>query len=692
MVYCVELLRAAVATGMAAGLLPIVLVACNDTHGPVPGPPAALQIVAGDGQSAVVGTELPDPVVARVVDSAGLEVPGQLVNFRVTSGGGSVFAGAALTNDSGIARERWTLGTSTADSQRLEARAVDQQTGEALVYGVFQAIALAGAPARAAKLAGDSQAGVVGVDLPDSLAVLVTDAFANPVPGAKVIWKVVSGGGVLSPDTATGGADGVARGCWRLGTQPGANVATAFAAKDTLRFTATAAAGPPALLVKTQGDGDTDEVYQSHPLEVRVSDAFGNPVPAASVMFSTDSGAVSPASVQSDSVGRAMTEFRLPGAPGAASAVAALAGGSSATFTVRVTSSRWMTVATGGQHACALTMTGTAYCWGDNDKGQLGVGGAFPWGATVPESVTTSLKFQTLSLGYSLTCPLLPSGEAYCWGAGSRGGMGIGWDYSGPSGGSTPVAQTGGLTFTSIASGYDHVCAVTAGGAAYCWGGNAYGQLGAGYRYHSTLTPVPVAGGLTFTNLAAGAFATCGRTVSGDVYCWGHSWDGVASDSVPRLVDLGTTADTIVGSGFHFCTLSAGAARCWGDNSAGQLGAGDVLAHSTPVAVVGGLSFTSIAAGASHTCAQATDAVFCWGSNGSGEAGQSAGTVVTSPASVGGPRLYDLLVAGGQFTCGHTGALALLCWGSNGSGRLGQDTLAVGFKSYLPLAVRKPQE
>ena len=44
----------------------------------------------------------------------------------------------------------------------------------------------------------------------------------------------------------------------------------------------------------------------------------------------------------------------------------------------------------------------------------------------------------------------------------------------------TPVAVHGGLVFSSLTAGYVHTCGLTTGGAAYCWGYNAYGQLGDG--------------------------------------------------------------------------------------------------------------------------------------------------------------------------------------------------------------------
>ena len=74
--------------------------------------PAGMDVVAGDGQSGTAGAELPQPLVARVVNGDGQGLPGQIVNFRVVKGNGSVFAGAAITNADGLAQDRWTLGKS----------------------------------------------------------------------------------------------------------------------------------------------------------------------------------------------------------------------------------------------------------------------------------------------------------------------------------------------------------------------------------------------------------------------------------------------------------------------------------------------------------------------------------------------------------------------------------------------------
>jgi hypothetical protein len=125
----------------AIGALVTITSACTDADplGVRAAPAGALyQIFAGDGQTAPPGTELPSPVVVRVLDANGTPVPGQIINFVVTAGGGEVFAGKSITDSRGLAQERWVLG-SVAGSNVLEARAVDSTTGERLVFATFRA-------------------------------------------------------------------------------------------------------------------------------------------------------------------------------------------------------------------------------------------------------------------------------------------------------------------------------------------------------------------------------------------------------------------------------------------------------------------------------------------------------------------------------------------------------------------------
>ena len=127
-------------------LLPALAVAfaCGDsvTNLSLETAPARLDIVSGNTQSAFPETELSEPLVVRVLDESGAPIPNQIVNFRVTEGGGSVFAGTALTDDAGTAQERWTVGPTPGTAQTVEARAVDSGSGIKQVFATFNATVL----------------------------------------------------------------------------------------------------------------------------------------------------------------------------------------------------------------------------------------------------------------------------------------------------------------------------------------------------------------------------------------------------------------------------------------------------------------------------------------------------------------------------------------------------------------------
>src|SRR5438552_4866101 len=96
------------------GLLFLAIGCGPDATAPSGLGPISLSVVSGSGQSGVVGNELPQPLVIKATDSKGVVQGGLTVNFRVTGGGGSVYAGTAATDSQGIAGEYWTPGTSAA--------------------------------------------------------------------------------------------------------------------------------------------------------------------------------------------------------------------------------------------------------------------------------------------------------------------------------------------------------------------------------------------------------------------------------------------------------------------------------------------------------------------------------------------------------------------------------------------------
>jgi alpha-tubulin suppressor-like RCC1 family protein len=117
-------------------------------------------------------------------------------------------------------------------------------------------------------------------------------------------------------------------------------------------------------------------------------------------------------------------------------------------------------------YACGLTTLNSAYCWGANAGGNLGIG-THDTNLHAPSVVVGGLSWQTLSAGDTMACGIASTGAAYCWGTNLYDLLANGIATYRSDG---PFVAVGGLQFRSISSRGDHACALTANGVLYCWG------------------------------------------------------------------------------------------------------------------------------------------------------------------------------------------------------------------------------
>jgi alpha-tubulin suppressor-like RCC1 family protein len=285
-----------------------------------------------------------------------------------------------------------------------------------------------------------------------------------------------------------------------------------------------------------------------------------------------------------------------------------------------------------------------------------------------------ALRMGAVVAGGSHSCALTTGGAAYCWGDNFYGQVGDGSELSRLF----PTAVTGALSFAALSASSFHSCGLALDGKAYCWGDNAYGELGDGNA--PVRSPVPVAvlaNSLTFSVLAIGASHTCGLAPGGAAYCWGYNRDGELGDgsfdtssAVPVAVTGGHTFSALSARGVHTCGIaSGGTLYCWGSNRNGELGDGTRSSRAVPTAVPGGLTFSAVSANAAQTCGTTTGgATYCWGN-------VPLDTVNPKPPDpptlVGGGRSFVALAGGDWHTCGLVALGTAYCWGSNFSGQLG---------------------
>ena len=385
-------------------------------------------------------------------------------------------------------------------------------------------------------------------------------------------------------------------------------------------------------------------------------------------------------------------------APGSARMVLA-AGAARDTLSIQVTFGwRRLSLTGGGNapwHSCGIGHDDLAYCWGENESLQAGIGapdsvarptpvsGAPPatssgmaiasgsgatcytpgsgwvcWGTermhgidnpghTLPRAADW-LPVGAMHLGYGGGCITATTGEAYCWGASPGDGSPVRWTPS-------RVQEPGG-PWAMVRPGLNVICGLTVQQRAYCWGSNVSGSGGHGLPAGQFTRHLPNAVATTeaFVDLQVGANAACALAESGDVWCWGANYLGLLGDTaglaaspVPIPAPLGAVRfrtspenDTFgLGSAFACGLTASEEAYCWGSGVHGELGDGTGASSPIAVKVSGGHRFRSIAVGANHACGITTyGAAYCWGWNYRGALGISS---VQSGSSQLVPLLLD---------------------------------------------------
>lgn len=394
-------------------------------------------------------------------------------------------------------------------------------------------------------------------------------------------------------------------------------------------------------------------------------------------------------------------------------------------------------VSAGAFHACSRIVGGSARCWGDAGRGQLGdgtTGDEHDHIRKLAVGVAGLAGISAVTTGGFHTCALAGTALS-CWGYNFHAQLG---SYKTSS--LVPVTVTALRGAALVGTGTNHACALVdveavPGTPPYdtvCWGSNGQGQLGAGLdpgAVAKTVIRLPVPGAPPASAVSAGNGHVCVLPVTpGTPSCWGRNDNGqlgngsTADATAPVTVSGLGDATQISAHGALFSTelghtcarRSGGTAQCWGANGFGQLGDASTTGRSTPVTVVydddndsgtdpvalGGI--TQVAAGGRHSCALLSDSkVRCWGRNFFGQLGDDSVTdrptavqvLIADDGDSDTPRValsgVAHLAAGENHTCAVMGDGKVNCWGNNASGQLGDDTVA---ERHTPVEVKNIPE
>lgn len=213
----------------------------------------------------------------------------------------------------------------------------------------------------------------------------------------------------------------------------------------------------------------------------------------------------------------------------------------------------WREVAASETHACASDDTGAIWCFGQNGYGALGLG-TRPQRPTHERVGTAAWSSITVD-ARGLACGL--SGDAaYCWGAsGPQLGDGTGLAHQVPT-----LVGTG---FLQVVSTLGAACGIKTDHTLWCWGtGDAFGSSA------DAPTPTQIGTATDWTSVALG-WTTCGLR-AGALYCWGNNAYGQVGDgtvqyrAMPTRIGSATDWTAIATRQGNTCGIRAGALYCWG--------------------------------------------------------------------------------------------------------------------------------
>jgi alpha-tubulin suppressor-like RCC1 family protein len=442
-----------------------VAAACAETPAAVDETPARVMTIAlGDGQEGPAGRPVPLEPTVRITDRSGIAIPGVEVLWRVSEGGGAVDAFRTFTDSAGQAAVRWTLGddigpqllyASTEGAAGVTFRARSDLFFSKVATGWRHSCGLD--PRGLAWCWGNNFWGQLG----DGTRTNSVDS--RPVAGRHTFDRLYAG--MLHTCGLTPQGDAY---CW--GDNGSGQLGDGTSRSSTV----------PVLVLGG---------HRFRSLAVGYTHTCGITVQGQLYCWGNDA--------------HGQTTARLDTCPG----------GPCSRLPAHVElEGVIVSVAAGEAHSCAVNGREQVFCWGLNDWGQLGIG-SFGGSMIPPTEVSGGVRLQQLMAWGRTTCGLNDRGAAFCWGMNNAGKLGIGslLNLDRPA----PVASQG-VLFADLGIGDEHTCGRTEAGQVYCWGA----LLGNGSS-DASLLPVRADSLRTFSALSVGGAQTC--AYARDVWCWGSN-------------------------------------------------------------------------------------------------------------------------------------------------------------------------
>lgn len=335
-------------------------------------------------------------------------------------------------------------------------------------------------------------------------------------------------------------------------------------------------------------------------------------------------------------------------------------------LTINGSGNKWVQVATGDVHTCAVTTDKEVFCWGANGSGQLGNGTTTA--SRFPVKVQGIDDATFVQVGDLHSCAIVTGGAVKCWGSNSYGQLGNGTKT--PSTTPVKVSSLTGATALKMLKHIDspggaHTCAIANGGVK-CWGSDSYGVLGQNTNTTCTTctSTVPVqAVGLTSgaAQIDIAYITTHVAMADGTLRSWGWNGESRLAVNKPANIVYGSPqTNPVVTDAFYYLAQRSYVRTDGRIFALANNGAPSTQASWAPIVtdrdlIANGAPFCAVIA--------SSGAVQC-------------GTLTAPTTTVSGFDFAPVQMdSGNGFSCAVLTNGNLRCWGSNTYGQLGDGTV-----------------
>ena len=343
---------------------------------------------------------------------------------------------------------------------------------------------------------------------------------------------------------------------------------------------------------------------------------------------------------------------------------------------------RKMMMATAGASGGGIGTVGELWSWGNNARGQLGVGDTTH--RCSPVQIGSSTDWKEVSSGGKPgkggCFAIKEDYSLFAWGYNGFGRLGLGdtTDRSSP-------VQVGSLTdWKSAAFGFEAAFFVKTDGTLWAVGRNNYGQLGVGDTTDRS-SPVQIGSLTTWRTVMGSRAQTSAIKTDGTLWMWGYGGVVFAGSSLSSPVQIGSDtnwANLDAGQQSVTASKTDGKLFAWGQGDKGRSDHGNTTTYSSPVQVgsdtdwnADTTQYTGQASGEKQGHALKTDGtIWGWGENENGELGAGDTTDRSSPVQFGGESTWTKLHSKYRHTLAINDSNELWACGRNSDGCIGDGT------------------